>query len=169
MSWPNSAAVARNTFRLGVPAPVLCLVSMLVVQLGVALSKPLFGPLGVGGVTTLRLSFAGAVLLAATRPRLRGKRARDLAAVAVLGAASGLMALLFAAAVDRIPMGMAATIEFLGPLSVALALSRRLLDVGWAALAAGGVVLLALLGEGAGGGRVDPVGLLLAFAAAGCF
>jgi inner membrane transporter RhtA len=117
----------------------------------------------------MRLAFAGLVLTVVTRPRLRGKSRRDLAAVALLGTASGGMALLFAAAIDRIPMGTAATIEFLGPLSVALALSRRLLDVVWAVLAGGGVVLLALIGEGAGGEALDPVGLLFAFAAAACF
>jgi inner membrane transporter RhtA len=172
MSSPSSASIApsaRNGFRLGVPAPLLCLVSMLVVQLGVALSRPLFGPLGVRGVTSVRLAFAGVLLLGATRPRLRGRSARDLGAVALLGVASGAMALLYAAAIDRIPMGAAATIEFLGPLSVALALSRRLLDVVWAGLAAGGVVLLALIGQGAGGEALDPVGLAFAFAAAACF
>jgi inner membrane transporter RhtA len=172
MSSPSPASLApsaRQGFHLGIPAPVLCLVSMLVVQLGVALSRPLFGSLGVRGVTTVRLLFAGLLLVGATRPRLRGRTLRDLGVVALLGASTGAMALLYAAAIDRIPMGVAATIEFLGPLSVALALSRRLLDVAWAALAAGGVVLLALVGEGTGGGSLDPVGLLYAFAAAACF
>lgn len=165
----NPALPLAAGARFGLPAPLLCLVSMLVVQLGVALSQPLFRPLGVAGVTSLRLAFAGLLLLAVTRPRLRGRSRRDLGAVALLGVASGSMALLFAAAIDRIPMGTAATIEFLGPLSVALALSRRVLDVLWAVLAAGGVVLLTLLGEGHSGERLDPVGLAFAFAAAGCF
>lgn len=172
MSSPNSAALpapAQRSLRIGLPAPLLCLVSMVVVQLGVALSQPLFRPLGVEGVTFLRLAFAGLVLVAFTRPTFRGKTWRDLGAVALLGVASGSMALLFAAAIDRIPMGTAATIEFLGPLSVALALSRRAYDVLWAVLAGGGVVLLALIGEGHGGESLDPVGLAFAFAAAGCF
>lgn len=173
MSSPNPVAAlpapARRSLRLGVPAPLLCFLAMIVVQLGVALSQPLFRPLGVGGVTFLRLAFAGLLLTAVTRPRLRGRSWHDLGAVALLGVASGSMALLFAAAIDRIPMGTAATIEFLGPLAVALGLSRRVYDVLWAVLAGGGVVLLALVGEGHGGDRLDPVGLAYAFAAAACF
>ncbi|GAA3032246.1 EamA family transporter [Kitasatospora albolonga] len=153
-----------------VPAPLLCVVAMFTVQLGIALSKPLFGQLGVGGATFLRITFAAVLLLALTRPRLRGRSARDLGATALLGAASAGMTLLFAGAVDRLPMGTAATIEFLGPLAVALAFSRRLPHLLWALLAGGGVALLTLLGEGGGhGGGLDPVGLLCAFGAAACY
>ncbi|MFI5529126.1 EamA family transporter [Kitasatospora sp. NPDC051853] len=154
-----------------VPAPLLCVVAMFTVQLGIALSKPLFGQLGVGGATFLRISFAAVLLLALTRPKLRGRSARDLGATALLGAASAGMTLLFAGAVDRLPMGTAATIEFLGPLAVALAFSRRLPHLLWALLAGGGVALLTLLGEGGGehGGGLDPVGLLCAFGAAACY
>ncbi|BAJ29551.1 MULTISPECIES: EamA family transporter [Kitasatospora] len=152
------------------PAPVLCLVSMLAVQLGVAASKPLFGVLGVAGATFLRISFAAAVLLAFTRPRLRGRSPRDLAMAGLLGVASAGMTLLFAGAVDRLPMGTAATIEFLGPLAVALVFARRAGHVLWALLAAGGVALLTLLGGGEGGsGGLDPVGLAYAFGAAACY
>ncbi|MFD0564233.1 DMT family transporter [Kitasatospora saccharophila] len=155
--------------RLGsVPAPVLCLVSMLAVQLGVAASKPLFGVLGVAGATFLRISFAAVVLLAVTRPRLRGRSPRDLALAGLLGVASAGMTLLFAAAVDRLPMGTAATIEFLGPLAVALVFARRAGHVLWAVLAAAGVALLTLLGGGGSGG-LDPVGLACAFGAAACY
>ncbi|MFJ5230406.1 EamA family transporter [Kitasatospora sp. NPDC088391] len=157
--------------RLGsVPAPVLCLVSMLAVQLGVAASKPLFGVLGVAGATFLRISFAAVLLLAVTRPRLRGRSPRDLALAGLLGVASAGMTLLFAGAVDRLPMGTAATIEFLGPLAVALVFARRAGHVLWAMLAAGGVALLTLLGHGgSGSGSLDPVGLAYAFGAAACY
>ncbi|RKE20146.1 DMT family transporter [Streptomyces sp. TLI_171] len=156
--------------RLGtVPAPVLCLVSMLAVQLGVAASKPLFGVLGVAGATFLRIAFAAVVLLAVTRPRLRGRSPRDLAMAGLLGIASAGMTLLFAGAVDRLPMGTAATIEFLGPLAVALVFARRAGHVLWAMLAAAGVALLTLLGGEGGSGRLDPVGLACAFGAAACY
>ncbi|MFJ1753876.1 EamA family transporter [Kitasatospora sp. NPDC088134] len=157
--------------RLGsVPAPVLCLVSMLAVQLGVAASKPLFGVLGVAGATFLRISFAAVLLLAVTRPRLRGRSPRDLALAGLLGVASAGMTLLFAGAVDRLPMGTAATIEFLGPLAVALVFARRAGHVLWAMLAAAGVALLTLLGHGdSGAGSLDPVGLACAFGAAACY
>ncbi|MFD0348295.1 DMT family transporter [Kitasatospora aburaviensis] len=152
-----------------IPAPLLCLAAMLLVQLGIALSKPLFGPLGVSGTTFLRLGFAAVVLLAATRPTLRGRRPRDLAAAALLGVASAGMTFLFAGAIDRLPMGTAATIEFLGPLAVALVFARRASHLVWALLAAGGVALLTLLGEDGGGSSLDPVGLAYAFGAAACY
>ncbi|MER5349128.1 EamA family transporter [Kitasatospora sp. NPDC002551] len=152
-----------------IPAPLLCLAAMFLVQTGIAFSKPLFGPLGVSGTTFLRLGFAAVVLLAVTRPRLRGRRPRDLAAAALLGMASAGMTLLFAGAIDRLPMGTAATIEFLGPLAVALVFARRASHLLWALLAAGGVALLTLLGEGGEGGGLDPVGLLYAFGAAACY
>ncbi|WP_232794793.1 DMT family transporter [Kitasatospora sp. NRRL B-11411] len=144
---------------------------MLAVQLGVAASKPLFGVLGVAGATFLRISFAAVVLLAVTRPRLRGRSPRDLAMAGLLGVASAGMTLLFAGAVDRLPMGTAATIEFLGPLAVALVFARRAGHVLWAALAAAGVALLTLLGGdgGSGPGGLDPVGLACAFGAAACY
>ncbi|MEV7212281.1 EamA family transporter [Kitasatospora cineracea] len=169
---PDAQRVRGIRQRVGrVPAPVLCLVSMLAVQLGVAASKPLFGVLGVAGATFLRISFAAVVLLAVTRPRLRGRSPRDLAMAGLLGVASAGMTLLFAGAVDRLPMGTAATIEFLGPLAVALVFARRAGHVLWAALAAAGVALLTLLsGEGGSGpGGLDPVGLACAFGAAACY
>ncbi|MER6396891.1 EamA family transporter [Kitasatospora sp. NBC_01246] len=152
-----------------IPAPFLCLAAMFLVQLGIALSKPLFDPLGVSGTTFLRLGFAAVILLAVTRPRLRGRRPRDLAAAGLLGVASAGMTLLFAGAIDRLPMGTAATIEFLGPLAVALIFARRASHLVWALLAAGGVALLTLLGEGGGGSSLDPVGLAYAFGAAACY
>ncbi|MER8099395.1 EamA family transporter [Kitasatospora sp. NPDC094016] len=174
---PPDAPLGRPTGRLPkvlrrperIPAPLLCLTAMFLVQTGIALSKPLFGPLGVSGTTFLRLGFAAVILLAVTRPRLRDKRPRDLAAAALLGVASAGMTFLFAGAIDRLPMGTAATIEFLGPLAVALVFARRASHLLWALLAAGGVVLLTLLGEGGDGGGLDPVGLLYAFGAAACY
>ena len=139
---------------------------MVTVQLGIALSTPLFPVLGIAGTTLLRLITASAVLLVATRPRLRGRSAHDLGSAALLGLASAGMTLLFAGAIARLPMGTAATIEFLGPLAVALGFSRRLGHVLWALLAGLGVVLLTLL-SGAGG-QVTPARLAFAFGAAVC-
>lgn len=149
-------------------APLLVLGSMSFVQLGLALSRDMFNHFGVAGTTWLRLVFAALILLSVTRPRIAGKRLRELAAVALLGVASGTMTLLMAAALDRIPLALATTIEFLGPFSVALVRSRRALDVLWAVLAISGVTLLTRLGT-AGHVRIDPVGLLLAGAAALCW
>ncbi|MFC1410935.1 DMT family transporter [Streptacidiphilus sp. N1-12] len=150
-----------------VPAPLFCLAAMFTVQTGIALSTPLFSTLGVAGTTSLRLITASLVLLGWTRPRLRGRSARDLLSVVLLGLASAGMTLLFADAVHRLPMGTAATIEFLGPLAVALLFSRRLGHVLWALLAGAGVVLLTLVGQ-AQGSALDPRGLASAFGAAAC-
>ena len=150
-----------------IPAPLFCLTAMFTVQTGIALSTPLFGSLGVAGTTSLRLITGSLVLLAWTRPRLRGRSVGDLLAAVLLGLASAGMTLLFADAVHRLPMGTAATIEFLGPLAVALLFSRRLGHVLWALLAAGGVVLLTLVGR-THGAALDPRGLASAFGAAAC-
>jgi len=98
------------------------------------------------------------------RPRLRGRTRQDLAAVVVLGACSGGLTLCFFEAIARIPLGVAVTIEFLGPLGVALAGSRHGRDVAWVVLAGAGVALLTL-GEGAGG-PLDIVGVGFAGVAA---
>lgn len=150
-----------------IPAPLFCLAAMFTVQTGIALSTPLFPTLGVAGTTSLRLLLAAVVLLLWTRPRLRGRSPRDLLSAVLLGLASAGMTLLFADAVHRLPMGTAATIEFLGPLAVALLFSRRLGHVLWALLAGGGVVLLTLVGE-TPGAALDPQGLASAFGAAAC-
>ncbi|MFE2918177.1 EamA family transporter [Kitasatospora indigofera] len=167
-SGRRTSKLLRRPARI--PAPLLCVLAMFTVQGGTALSKPLFGLLGVGGTTFLRLGFAAIVLLAVARPRLRGRSPRDLGAVALLGVASAGMTLLFAGAVDRLPMGTAATIEFLGPLAVALVFARQAAHLLWALLAGGGVALLTLFtGGGHGGSALDPVGLAYAFGAAACY
>lgn len=163
---PTGEGTEAQRRRNRIPAPLFCLAAMVTVQLGIALSTPLFPLLGVAGTTLLRLITASAVLLVATRPKLRGRSARDLGSAALLGLASAGMTLLFAGAIARLPMGTAATIEFLGPLAVALGFSRRLGHVLWALLAGLGVVLLTLLGGGRG--HVTPTGLAFAFGAAVC-
>jgi inner membrane transporter RhtA len=141
----------------------LALCSMWLVQLGAALTPPLFERAGVLGITWLRLAFGAAILGAWARPRLRGRTAHDLRAVVALGATSAAMTLLFMLAIDRIPLGVVVTVEFLGPLGIALAHARRPRDGLWVALAGGGVALLTL-GD-ATGSALDVVGLILALAA----
>jgi inner membrane transporter RhtA len=150
--------------RGGVALAVTATVS---VQLGAALAKPLFDRVGPGGVVWLRLAFAAAILLLWTRPRLAGRSRGELLRVVCLGLASAGVTLTFFEAIDRIPLGVAVTIEFLGPLGVALAGSRRALDVVWVLLAGAGVTALAL-GDPVHGG-LDGLGVALAAAAGVCW
>lgn len=113
----------------------------------------------------LRLGFAAIILLAVTRPHVRTRDPRALRLVALFGLTLGGMNLLFYEALDRIPLGVAVTIEFAGPLGVAVATSRRRLDLVWAALAAVGIVLL----SNPFGAGIDTTGLILILGAAGCW
>ncbi|MGK8555999.1 EamA family transporter [Nocardia gipuzkoensis] len=147
----------------GVPPTALVLAGIVSVQVGAALAKQLFSATGAGGAVMLRLVFAGVVLLVFWRSSLRVARGA-LPVVLGYGAVLALMNLSFYAAIDRIPLGMAVTIEFLGPLTVALAGSRRWIDPVWAVLAGAGVLLLTRAD-----GDVDWVGVLFALAAAVCW
>jgi inner membrane transporter RhtA len=127
----------------------LAIASMTTIQLGAALSEPMFDRIGPAGLVALRLVLAALILWPFARPRLRGRTRSDLGAAVALGACSGVLTLCFFEAISRIPLGVAVTIEFLGPLGVALAGSRHARDVAWVALAGAGVALLTL-GDGAG-------------------
>src|SRR5690242_17103112 len=127
-------------------------------QLGAALAVTLFNELGPAGAAFLRLAFAAVVLWAVWRPRLEG----NLGLAAAFGASLGLMNLAFYESLARLPMAIAVTIEFSGPLLVAVLGSRRPLDLLWVVLAGAGIVLLV----GPGGGTVDPVGVAFALTAA---
>ncbi len=125
------------------PAPVWVIGAMLSAQLGAALSVPLFSAIGPSGTAWLRVVWAAAFLLLVARPRLSGLAAHSLAWVLLLGLATAAMMLCYFEAVARIPLGMATTIEFLGPLGVSVIGARRLEHFLWAALAGMGVLLLA--------------------------
>lgn len=150
------------------PAPpeLLVLGGIASVQFGAALADKLFPDAGPGGVVLLRLLLSALILLAIARPSLRGRTRPDIAAAVAFGLVLGAMNWSFYEALDRLPLGVAVTIEFTGPLAVAIAGSRRLLDVVWVALAAGGVVLLASRGSHEG---IHPLGVVLALVAAACW
>jgi inner membrane transporter RhtA len=134
------------------------------VQIGAAVAKSLFPSFGPAGVVFLRLVFGSAALWAIGRPELRGRARADLRLVVVLGVVLVSMNVCFYEALSRVPLGIAVTIEFLGPLAVAVVGSRRALDLVWVVLAGGGVALLA----DARGGSTHLSGIALA-AAAGFF
>ncbi|MFN2629801.1 MAG: DMT family transporter [Gaiellaceae bacterium] len=147
-----------------VPAPAFVLGAAVSVQVGAAVAKSLFDELGPPGVVFLRLLFGGIALWTLQRPRIRGRSAADLRLAAVLGATLACMNLAFYEALDRAPLGIAVTVEFIGPLGVAVISSRRRLDFVWIVLAGAGI---ALLSEGAGA-HVHTLGIALA-ALAGMF
>jgi inner membrane transporter RhtA len=146
------------------PPTSLVLLSIFSVQLGAAVAKGLFGQLGPGGTVFLRVGFAGLVLLLLWRPSVRGHARSDYLVAILFGLTLAAMNFAFYQALDRIPLGVAVTLEFVGPLGVAVAGSRRVLDLLWVVLAAAGIVLLAPL-DVLGGTDLDPVGVALALLA----
>lgn len=142
----------------------MALVAMVSVQLGLAVSIGLIDELGTTGAAWLRLSWAAALFLLIVRPRPSTYSRAALTAGVALGVVTGSVTLLFMAAVERIPLGMASALEFLGPLGVAVARSKGAGRI-WAIVAAGGVLCLTQ----PWGGTADPVGVACALAAAFCW
>jgi len=131
------------------------------VQFGAALAKTLFDEVGPGGTVFLRLLFAAVVLAIVFRPSLRGLARADWRLVLIFGFTLAGMNLAFYESLDRIPLGVAVTFEFVGPLGVAIAGSRRALDLLWVGLAAAGILLLSDFG----GADLDGLGVALALLA----
>ena len=148
-----------SLFSLGaVPPPALILLGIVSVQVGAGVAKHLFDRLPPSAVVLLRLLTSSIVLCLVSRKALRGilrtHTRRDFAVAAGFGLSLALMNFSFYQSFSRIPLGIAVTIEFLGPLVVSIAASRRLLDLAWAGLALAGVALLAK-----SGGNVNLVGI----------
>ena len=131
------------------------------VQLGSALATTLFDEIGAGGAVFLRSAFAAIVMLAVWRPALAAISRSTGRDIALFGLVLAGMNLSFYEALERLPLGIAVTLEFTGPLAVALLASRSRLDLLWALLAAIGIVLFAPdVGDG-----LDAVGVAFALAA----
>ncbi|WP_239013248.1 EamA family transporter [Streptomyces sioyaensis] len=136
----GTAGAAGAGGRIGSVALVIG--GIVSLQFGSSVAVLLFPRAGALGVVTLRLVVAALVLLVFCRPKVRGYTRGDWATVLAFGFALAGMNSLFYQAIDRIPLGAAVTLEFLGPLILSVATSRRMLSLVWAALALGGVVLL---------------------------
>src|SRR6188768_537907 len=153
---------ARAAARAGTGMAVA---SMLCVQLGLAVSVGLFDRIGHDGAAWLRLAWAGVIVLVVVRPRFARISRRGLLAGVALGVVTAGVTLLFMASVARLPLGTASALEFLGPLSVAVARSRGGRLLFWPFLAAVGVLMLTEPWQG----DVDLVGVALALGAAVCW
>jgi inner membrane transporter RhtA len=134
------------------------------VQFGSAVAATLFGAIGPGGAVWLRLLFGTVILVVLWRPRVRGHTRRELLLACLFGLVLASMNFSFYSALHRIPLGIAVTLEFVGPLAVALAGSRRPVDLLWVALAAAGILALTRGGVH----HLNPLGVGLALLA-GCF
>ena len=142
----------------------LVLIGILSVQFGAAVSKGQFSEIPPIGMVLLRLATSSLILLAFARPRLAGRTAADWRPMLALGLAVGAMNVVFYESFARIPLGVAVTIAFTGPLALAAVGSRRPRDLVWVGLAAVGIVLF-----GAGPTKVDPLGFGLALLAGACW
>ncbi|GAB2476261.1 EamA family transporter [Streptosporangium sandarakinum] len=162
---PGPGALLR-TASDAIPPSGLVLLAILSVQLGAGFAKDLFTQLPPSAVVFLRIAMSALVLGLVARPRLRGLTRADVAAGVAFGVILGVMNLSFYEALARLPMGIAVAIEFLGPLGVAVAASRRRLDLLWVLLAGSGIVLLAPWGAAAG---TSWAGIAFALVAALCW
>jgi inner membrane transporter RhtA len=149
------------------PSPLgpalLVVVAAISQEVGAAFAVGLFAALGAAGAVFARLLVAGVILCVAVRPRLRGLSARAWVSAGALAAALVAMNLCFYISLTRIPLGVAVTVEALGPLALSVVVSRHKTAWLWALLAVIGVALLSISGVRVG--RLDPVGLGFAAAA----
>src|SRR6266699_273623 len=139
---------------ISLPPPLLVFLSIISVQLGAAFAKSLFQTIGSGGIVFLRVGFAAIVLLLMWRPRVRQYTPANYALIMLFGLTIAVMNAAFYAAIARIPLGIAVTLEFVGPLGIAVAASRSRRDLLWAGLALSmSVAALVLIPLGVGSGR----------------
>ncbi|WP_230103761.1 EamA family transporter [Microbacterium sp. Bi121] len=140
--------------------------SCLSLPFGAAVAAQLFPALGAWGVTSLRIGLAAVLLLVFVRPRVRGWTRRQWGAAVLFGVSLAGMNGFFYAGIERVPLGPAVAIEFLGPLILAAVLTRRLLDGMWVGIALIGMALLGLDGM-LGAEPLDLLGVFFILIAAG--
>ncbi|HET6867177.1 MAG TPA: EamA family transporter [Solirubrobacteraceae bacterium] len=164
MAASQTATASRRVGLLAAaPSPALVLGAIASVQFGAAIAVTLFSSIGPGGAVWLRLLGGTAILVPLWRPRWRGRSRSDLLLAGLFGFVLASMNFTFYSSIHRIPLGIAVTFEFIGPLMVAIAGSRRPLDLLWVALAAAGILALTQGGVN----HLDPLGVALALIAGG--
>ncbi|WNG32533.1 DMT family transporter [Archangium violaceum] len=160
----EASSVRRPLLLPPIPAVLLAVVS---VQGGAAFAKELFPVLGSAGTAGLRIGLSALMLLAVFRPPFARLTRAQWVAVIPYGVVLGTMNLSFYKALERIPLGLAVTLEFVGPLALAVFGSRRASDFLWVVLAAVGIALIAPWRGGVG--SLDLLGVLLALFAGACW
>lgn len=143
------------------------IIAMLSIQFGASLAKGLFPTLGAIGTSTLRIVFAAIILIIILKPWRTQISTQSLRKISLYGIALGMMNLTFYLAIQRIPLGIAVALEFVGPLGVAILASRQKLDFLWAALAIFGIVLI--IPQWDGPQHLDLMGVALALTAGLCW
>jgi inner membrane transporter RhtA len=154
----------RGVRERAVAGAAMIVGTSLSIQLAAAIAHDLFDRLSPVGVSAMRFALAALILLAIVRPAIRGRDAATWAAIAAYGAALAALNLTFFQAISMIPMGIAVTLSFVGPLAMALLGSRRRRDILWALLAGAGVATLGGIGRP---GSLS--GVLFALAAGGAW
>ena len=155
---------ARARYFLSV---ALLLIAMGSIQLGASFAKTLFQSVGASGAVALRTALATLMLVVVLRPWRTRVGGGSWQALAVYGVSLGVMNLLYYLALRTLPLGITVSIEFAGPLAVAVLSSRRAIDFLWIALAVAGLALLLPIGRSHG--NVDPAGALFALGAGSCW
>jgi inner membrane transporter RhtA len=160
---PSLRGVGASGMLVGILLVVCAIAS---VQLGASIAKTVFDRIDPAALTLLRLAFGAAVILLIARPRIRSWNAPAWRSMLFLGLSLAAMNLIFYIALARIPIAVAVTLELVGPLILALVQSRRPVDFAWVGIAAIGV---GVIGVQSFTGDLDPLGVLLALIAGGCW
>jgi inner membrane transporter RhtA len=148
------------------PPVVSILLAVFSVQSGATIAKGLFPLIGAAETATVRIGLSAIILLAVFRPPVHRFTSDQWRAVVPYGVSIGVMNLLFYQALARIPLGLAVTLEFVGPFAVAIVGSRRALDAVWIVLAAVGIALIAPWQTGS---AISPLGVAIALVTGGCW
>ncbi|MFH7019160.1 EamA family transporter [Flavobacterium sp. FlaQc-47] len=147
--------------EFNIPPIYAVLLAIISVQCGAAIAKSLFPTIGAAGTASIRIGVSAIILLIAYRPNLKAITREQWKIVVPYGLSLGAMNLIFYLAIERIPIGLAVTLEFIGPLLVAIVGSKRLIDYCWVLLAAIGIALIAPWTNN----RVDIIGVAFALLA----
>jgi len=133
----------KNKNGISLPPVPAVLLSIISVQGGAAIAKGIFPVLGAAATSSLRIVLSALILVIYNRPNLKNITFAQWKLVSIYGITLGVMNLVFYLAIERIPLGLGVTLEFIGPLVLALTGSRKASDFLWVILAAAGIALIA--------------------------